>query len=73
MVVFNVTCNLELEVEKKWSNGIDKKLYASKEDKVIFANALGENDSLKIFSGKQLKKIFAWPKNKKFNSKKPAL
>ena len=33
--------------------GIDKKLYASEEDKVIFANALGENDSLKIFSGKQ--------------------
>ena len=33
--------------------GIDKKLYALEEDKVIFANALGENDSLKIFSGKQ--------------------
>ena len=33
--------------------GIDKKLYALEEDKVIFANALSENDSLKIFSGKQ--------------------
>ena len=44
MVVFNVTCNLELEVEKKWSNGIDKKLYVLlKPEKIIHPSSLKLN------------------------------
>ena len=44
MVAYNVTFNLELEVEKKWSNGIDKKLYVLlKPEKIIHPSSLKLN------------------------------
>ena len=47
MVVYNVTCNLELEVEKKWSEGIDEKLYVLlKHEKIIAPSSLKLNLSV---------------------------
>ena len=46
MVVHNVTCNLELEVEKKWSEGIDEKLFVLlKPEKIIAPSSLKLNSS----------------------------